>query len=246
MTASRRPLFTLQEVLIVAALAALGGVSSSAVSWVGKALFVTTGLPGGLQFMAGIHVLWLVLAVGLVGKPGAGTLTGLLKGAVELLSGNPHGVLVLLMSGLGGLVVDAVWLWTGRRDRLLSYVLAGGCGAASNLLVFKVIYSLPSSRAVTLALLALAGVAFLSGALWAGLLGWSLMDALRRAGVAAAQQPAGGRSLRTRVWVCLGLVGAVVFLIGTAVFYANAGGKGAEGAARASSVEAAPVVVPAG
>lgn len=236
-----RQFFSLHELLIMAALAALGGVSGSAVSWVGAGLRAITGMPGGLQFLAGIHVLWLVLAVGLIRKPGAATLTGVLKGAVELLSGNPHGLLVLLMSGLGGLAVDLVWLLTGRRDRLITYALAGGFGAASNLLVFKLIYSLPSNRAVSLGLGALTVVAFASGAVLAGLLGWSLMDALRRAGVAGTQAPAQTGTPGIRTWIGAGLVGAVAVLLGMGVYFGGAqtDNKG-NGAATAASAETAP------
>ena len=67
---------------------------------------------------------------------------------------------------------------------------SGGAGAASNLLVFKFVFSLPSHRAVNVGLAALTGVALVSGAILAGLLGWSLMNALRRAGVIGARRPA--------------------------------------------------------
>ena len=150
----RRPYFTVHELLIMAALAALGGVSGSAVSWIGGIVHSVTGLPGGLQFMAGIHVLWLVLAVGLIRKTGAATMTGLLKGAVELLSGSKHGPIVFLLSALAGLCVDIVWTLTGRRNRLAAYMLAGGLGAASNLLVFKFVFALPAHRAVNVGLAA--------------------------------------------------------------------------------------------
>ncbi|MFH0981047.1 MAG: ECF transporter S component [Planctomycetota bacterium] len=221
----QRVYFSLHELLIMAALAALGGVSSSAVSWVGGVVHTLTGLPGGLQSFAGIHVLWLVLAVGLVRKPGSATVTGLLKGAVELLSGSRHGLVVVLVSGLAGLTVDGVWILTGRRDRLVSYVLAGGLGAASNLLVFKLFYSLPSHRAVTIALAALTPVAFVSGAVLAGLLGWSLMDALRRAGVAGIQSPRETGPPGGRAWVGAGLLAFAAAVIGTALFFASAPGK---------------------
>jgi energy-coupling factor transport system substrate-specific component len=186
-------LFSLRELLSMAALAALGGVSSSAVSWVGASLHAAIGLPGGFQFMAGIHILWLILAVGVVGKPGAATVTGLLKGTVEFLSGNPHGLIVVFISGLAGIFVDLGWLLSGLRHRLVVYMLAGGVGAASNLLIVRLLVGAPASRSVNLALLALALVAFVSGAILAGALGWSLLHALRRAGVAGPQEMRGGR-----------------------------------------------------
>ena len=223
MNQQRRHIFSLHDLLVMAALAALGGVSGSAISWIGAFLHRFTGIPGGLQFMAGAHVLWLVLAVGLIRKPGTAAITGLLKGAVELLSGNPHGLLVLFLSALGGCVVDLVWLLAGRRDHLVTYMLAGGLGAASNLLVLKIIYSLPSNHAVHVGLTILTGVAFVSGVLLAGLLGWSLMHALRRAGVAGAQAQSPAKPTSARAWLGMGAVGLVTVAIGTAVYFSDAG-----------------------
>ncbi|HUW82399.1 MAG TPA: ECF transporter S component [Phycisphaerae bacterium] len=218
----RNYIFSVHELLMMAALAALGGVTGTALGLAGQSLrAVLGGIPGGLQFLAGIHVLWLVLAAGLVRHSGAATATGLLKGAVELLSGNPHGLVVLLMSGLAGLVVDAVWLVCGRRDRLAVYILAGGAGAASNLVVFKLVFSLPSQPVVGAALAALAMVAFVSGAVLAGLLGWSLLDGLRRAGVAGAQRPTDSGPPGWRTWLGMGMAGALTLLIGFAAFFGN-------------------------
>lgn len=238
MSESRRHFFTLHELLIMAALAALGGVSGSAVSLVGAAVHAAIGLPGGLQFMAGIHVLWLVLAVGLVRKPGAATVTALLKGTVELLTGNPHGLIVVLLSGLGGLTVDLAWVLAGRRDRLAVYMLAGGLGAASNLLVFKFMFSLPSNRAVNTGLWALAGVAFVSGALLAGLLGWSLMHALRRAGVAGQQRPTQAARPAIGAWVGGGVIGLIVLLLGAAIYLLHADQKKADPGDATAAVQA--------
>jgi ABC-type thiamin/hydroxymethylpyrimidine transport system permease subunit len=176
-------LFSLHEVLVMASLAALGGVSSALISLVRAAVHAFIVVPGGLQFLAGIHVLWLVLAVGLVRKPGAATITALLKGVVELLSGNPHGLLVLLYSALAGITVDIIWLLLGRRHHPVTYVLAGGAGAASNLLVLLFVASLPNHRGVLTGLSVLACAAFMSGSVLAGLLGWRLLTALHRAGV---------------------------------------------------------------
>jgi ABC-type thiamin/hydroxymethylpyrimidine transport system permease subunit len=179
----RAHFFSLHELLVMAALAALGGVTSAAMSMVRAAAHAALGFPGGMQFLAGLHVLWLVLAVGLVRKPGAAIITGLLKGAVELLSGNPHGLLVVLYCALAGLGVDAVWLLLGRRHHPITYVLAGGVGSASNVLVLPIVASLPGHRAVVAGATLLAGIAFVSGVVLAGLLGWWLLAALGRAGV---------------------------------------------------------------
>ncbi len=180
---SRTNVFTLQELLTISVLAALGGMSSSLVSLTGKALSAATGMFGGLQLLAGMHVLWLVLALGLVRKPAAASLTGLLKGAVELFCGNPHGLLVLAYSGLAGLAVDSVWYVLGRRHHPVVYGLAGGAATLSNLLMIVLIFSLPIGGGVLAGLALVASVAFASGVLLAGLLGWHLLAVLRRAGV---------------------------------------------------------------
>ena len=179
----RAHFFTLHELLVIAALAALGGVTSSTVGMFRETLRAVFPFPGGMQTLAGIHVLWLVVAIGIIPKPGAATATGLLKGAVEFLSGNPAGLFALAYSGVQGLVVDAVWLPLGRRDRRLAYLLAGGFGSASYVLVLAVSASLPGRGVVRSGLAVVAGIAFASGVVLAGVLGWWLVQTLRRAGV---------------------------------------------------------------
>lgn len=185
----RSYIFTLHELLVIAALGALGGVTSSAVSMLGASVRAISP-PGGMQTLAGIHVLWLVAAIGVVPKPGVATAVGLLKGAVELLSGNPRMLFVLAYASLAGLTVDSVWLGLGRRAGRGTYMLAGGLGAASNVLVLAVSASLPGQSVVRGALWILAGVAFVSGVFLAGLPGWWLVQMAHRAGVAGTGAPA--------------------------------------------------------
>lgn len=187
MTRTRRHHFSLHELLVMAALAALGGVSGAALSNIRAAVHAVLPSPIGLQPLAGIHVLWMVLAVGLVRRFGAATITGLLAGTVELLSGNPHGLLVVIYGGLGGVGVDVVWLLSGGRHHPVTYMLAGGVGAASNVLVYAFAASLPAEAAAMVGAALLACVAFVSGAVLAGMLGWWLLEALRRAGAVGAQ-----------------------------------------------------------
>ena len=197
MNHQHRYFFSVHETLIMAALAALGGVSGAAVSNVRAALHTFVVLPGGIgmQFLAGIHVVWLVLAVGLVRKPGAATITCLLQGGVEVLSGSPHGVLVLVYTGLAGLCVDLAWILLGRRDHLVVYVIVGALGTATNALVIPFLTSFSYGKhGVVVAVLILAGVALVSGAVLAGLLGWWLLRILRMAGVTGAHGT--GRFLR--------------------------------------------------
>jgi ABC-type thiamin/hydroxymethylpyrimidine transport system permease subunit/DMSO/TMAO reductase YedYZ molybdopterin-dependent catalytic subunit len=185
--------FTTRDLLMMAALAALGGVVSTYVNAIGDFMQSIFGFAGTNQWAAGLHVLWLTLAVGLTRKQGAGTVTGLLKGGVELLTGNTHGLLILLVDVVAGLMVDVGFLPFRKKDSLAAYCVAGGLAAASNVFVFQLFASVPTDTLVYWAMLLVAGVALLSGVLFGGVLSRGLVNALRRAGVVkdAAPEPTG-------------------------------------------------------
>jgi energy-coupling factor transport system substrate-specific component len=183
----KRYYLSTRDLLMMAALAALGGVTSTYVNAVGDFVQSIVGFAGTTQWAAGLHVLWLTLAVGLTGKLGAGTFTGLLKGAVELLSGNTHGLLVVLVDLVAGLLVDVGFFPFRDKDRLPAYALAGGLASASNVFVFQLFAALPQDILAVGAMTLVGVVAGLSGALFAGLLAYGLVRALRRAGVVKDQ-----------------------------------------------------------
>jgi ABC-type thiamin/hydroxymethylpyrimidine transport system permease subunit len=175
--------FSTRDLLMMAALAALGGVVGTYVNAIGDLFQSILGFAGTTQWAAGLHVLWLTLAVGLTGKQGTGTITGILKGSVELLSGNTHGLLVVLVDVVAGLLVDLGFLPFRKKDSLPAFALAGGLASASNVFVFQLFASLPADVLAYGGMLLVGGVAFVSGVLFAGLLAHVLLNALRRAGV---------------------------------------------------------------
>ncbi len=209
--------FTTRDLIMMAALAALGGVTSTLVNTVGDVLQAALGFAGSFQFAAGLHVLWLVLVACLVRKPGAATVAGVLKGAVELLSGNTHGVIVLLIDVVAGLLIDLVLLLWRNPEHPLALMLAGGLGAASNVIVFQFFASLPADFVAWGGILLLSGIAFASGALLGGLLARALLAALRQGGVVRDQHPP--QPARGRVALVLGLA-ALLTVGGT--FYLRA------------------------
>ena len=180
---TNRYYFSTRDLLMMAALAALGGVTGTYVTAAGKVLNSLVGVPGSMQWAAGLHVLWLVLAVGLTGKQGAGTVTAILKGAVELFTGNLHGILVVLVDIVAGLLVDLGFLPFRDKDRLPAYLLAGGLATASNVFVFQLFAALPADILSYGAMLLAGLIAMLSGVVFAGFLGHMLVAVLRRAGV---------------------------------------------------------------
>lgn len=167
-----------RDLLVIAILSGIGGVLSTYIGYLGNLLNRMFGVPFGAgQFVAGLHVFWIILAAGLVRRPGAATAAGLLKGLVEMLTGSTHGIAIVLVSLVQGLVVDLV-LWAMRRHTLASYSIAGGLSAASNVFVFQILYF---SGAPISYILFIGGLAFISGCLLAGSFGHSVLDLIRDA-----------------------------------------------------------------
>ncbi len=193
--AQRRPWST-REIATVAVLAALGGVMSAYVGYLGVLLNKLVGTPFGAgQFLAGLHVLWMVLAVVMTNRVGAATSTGLLKGTVEMLAGSSKGVIVVLLSLVAGLIVDAVWALAPRRG-MLAAVLAGGLATCSNVLMFLIFTS--TYDGLLWLFFVLLAVSFVSGVVFAGLLVWNLASTLDHAGI-HAEAPGFERAMTTGV-----------------------------------------------
>ena len=207
-TARKSYYFTTRDLLVMAVLAGLGGVASTAVNALGDLMQAMLGFAGTTQWAAGLHVTFLLLAVGLTGKVGAGTVTGCLKGGVELLSGNTHGVIVLLVDVAAGLLVDWVFFLVrgGRsRESRWGYLLAGGVAAASNVFVFQLFAAAPED--VLAFVWGIAAVAFASGVVLGGLLSHALLAVLRRNGLVRAPAPV--RVSRIGTALALGVLAAL-------------------------------------
>ena len=216
LTASHRYYFTTRDLLIMAVLAGLGGVASTAINALGDVMQAALGFAGTTQWAAGLHVTLLLLVVGLTNKGGAATVAGLLKGGVELLSGNTHGIIVLLIAFVAGLLIDLALAPFRRKDSRWAYMLAGGLASASNVLVFQLFASAPED--VLAFIWGFAGLAFLSGALLGGLLAYALLMLLRRSGL-ARERPL---TIMRRWHYPAFLAACVVLAVGGGMYFANA------------------------
>ena len=213
--------FSTRDLLMMAVLAALGGITSTYIQTLANAVHAALGFPGATQVLAGLHVIWLILAVGLTGKQGAGTVTGLAKGAVEFLSGNTHGILVVLIDVVAGILVDAGMLPFRNKNSTLAYAVAGGLATVSNVFVFQLFASVPTDVLAMGAILLVGLVSFVSGVLLAGILGKVLLDSLRRAGVVRDQAPETmGRGIYPAF---LGIVAVLAVTGGAYVYFALKG-----------------------
>jgi ABC-type thiamin/hydroxymethylpyrimidine transport system permease subunit len=164
---ARRRLFTSRELSLIIVLSALGGGVSVPLGYTGSALNALPFMPFGTpQILSGVHVLWILLAGGLVPRVGASALTGVLKGMVELTFFSQHNIVVLLISSAEGLVMEAGLLLLGRKGPA-AYV-AGGLSSASNVLVLQLTFLRGLPIPVSAYMYA---ASFISGALFAGYLG---------------------------------------------------------------------------
>jgi energy-coupling factor transport system substrate-specific component len=175
--------FTTRDLLIMTVLAAMGGVASTFINTLGDAIQATLGFAGGTQWAAGLHVIWIVLAVGILRKPGTGIFIGILKGLVELLSGNTHGVIILLVNLVAGLLVDFWFLVFRKKMNILPYLVAGGIATGSNVLVFQIFATLPENILGYSAVAILFLVALVSGVIFAGIIPYGLVTALSKGGI---------------------------------------------------------------
>ena len=219
---------------MMAVLAALGGVASTYIQTLANALHAALGFPGATQALAGLHVVWIVLSVGLTGKQGAGTVTGIAKGAVEFLSGNTHGILIILIDVVAGILVDLGMLPFRNKNSRLAYMVAGGLATASNVWVFQAFASIPTDVLTMSAVLVVSLVSFVSGVLLAGVLGKVLLDSLRRAGVVRDQPAQAGRQ-----WAYAAFLGIVSALTLAGGFYLCASLQGPPTVHIGGQVEAA-------
>jgi energy-coupling factor transport system substrate-specific component len=206
-----------REIVTIALLAAVGGVLSTYVGYLGNLINRLFGVPFGAgQLIAGLHVLWPVLARLLLRRFGVGTLTGVTKGLVEFLSGGTHGVVILVVSAIEGLLVD-LGLGSSRRASLLLTMAAGAVASASNVFVFQAIYF--SGVAMSF-IFVMAGLSLVSGAVLGGYLAWDLRRLLIAAGlVRAAREPGDEPRRRIRWGRHVATLAVVSALLAGGVFY---------------------------
>lgn len=166
-------MFTSRELSLIVILSALGGMSSVPIGHLGNLLKTVPGAPlGSSQALSGLHVLWIVLAAMLVRRRGSGAMTGVVKGLVEASLLSFHGIFVILIASLQGVIVDLVFI-AFRRVNTRSICLAGGLSSASNVIVVQFIL-VPGLPIPVLAFMYLAS--FISGALLAGYLCKRVLD----------------------------------------------------------------------
>jgi len=185
---TRKYYFSTKDLVTVALLSALGGILSAYVGYLGNMVNHISGVPFGAgQFMAGLHVLWIMLALGITKKKGVGTATGILKGVIELFMGSTHGVVIVVVSAVQGLLADALLFSDkAKAERaVVPFATAAAISSAANVLIFQLFFfsGVPMILIAMLCMLAAA-----SGIIFGAGLAIEMIESLELAGVTGSSR----------------------------------------------------------
>lgn len=214
-----------KDLTTIALLSALGGVLSTYIGYLGNLINHMFGVPFGAgQFLAGMHVLWIILAVGITRKKGVGTATGVLKGIVELFLGSTHGIVIVVVSAVQGILVDLFLIndKTKAERSPISFAIAGAVASASNVLVFQAFFFSGVPLILIAVLCMLAGA---SGIIFCGWLATEMLASLEHAGIVESkngfivdipdtENTSGPRGTAKRAKLSMVRVAAVVAFLG--------------------------------
>jgi ABC-type thiamin/hydroxymethylpyrimidine transport system permease subunit len=187
-----------RQIVTIAILSALGGSLSTFVGYLGNLINLTLGVPFGAgQFMAGLHVFWIVLMRVLVPKNGVGTMGGLLKGTVEMFTGSTHGIVIVMVSLIQGAIIDLTGVIASNDQNLngnsrVVWWLGAGISSASNVIMFQLFYF---AGAPDIYIMVISLLAFCSGVIFSGFFAWETLEFLNDAGVIQDRFP----SIRTNL-----------------------------------------------
>lgn len=180
-----------RDIVTIAILSSLGGVLSTFVGYLGNLINLSLGVPFGAgQFMAGLHVFWIVLIRVIVPKRGVGTAGGLLKGTIEMFTGSTHGIVIVVVSLIQGLVVDIGASAAGsgespKDSSRITWWLGAGVASAVNVIVLQLFYF---TGAPILYIMVISILAFCSGVIFAGYFAWETLEFLSDAGTISGFQ----------------------------------------------------------
>ena len=169
--------FTVQELILISAMAALGIAVKPIVVALVHLISAPLLIPGG-ALAGGLYMMWLVVAMGLTGKRGAATLVGLIQAILVTLTGisGSHGVMSLVSYTAPGIAVDLGLLLIRHRVCCLPCAFFAGvlANVTGTVIVNIIFFSLPPLPL----LLSLAAAAFSGGV--GGILSWQLLKTLQK------------------------------------------------------------------
>ncbi|MFX1506407.1 MAG: ECF transporter S component [Promethearchaeota archaeon] len=179
----RQYYYETSDLVIIALFCALGGILSTFVGYLGNLINRILGIPfGGGQIIAGLHVFWIVFIYLLTNrKIGVAFFTGIVKGLVELFSGSAHGILVLLISGTQGLIIEIILIIFLSSNNKVIISFASAIASASNVFIQQLLFF--NSQVPLLFIGLIGGISFISGFILGGLFPIAVFNLFNRSTV---------------------------------------------------------------
>lgn len=180
--------FSTRQLLIISLFSGLGAVLSTYVGYLGRTFGSMTGLPAGGQLFTGLHVFWVMLALSVVDKKGAGLLAAIFDNVLQFLMGSHLGILVLPVGLLEGIFAELGYWPLRKLSRIAALLVAGGLSSWSNLLVHQVAFN-RFGNAYLFGIVSFCSL--ISGIVFGGLLAYYIHGILKKSGlIANAGKPA--------------------------------------------------------
>jgi energy-coupling factor transport system substrate-specific component len=218
-------IMTTRELVTLFILSSLGGALSTFVGYLGNLINIAVGVPFGAgQIIAGLHVFWIVLIRVLVPKRGSGAFAGLLKGFVEMFTGSTHGIVIVIVSLIQGVILDIPSISPNGPSsksviERLNWWLFAGLSSSSNVIVFQLFY-FTGTPLIYISLITI--LAFCSGIIFAGYFAWQTLAFLEEAGLTNHLPAEEGVSRSIMIRRNLPAIAFVTFLILGSTYYAVA------------------------
>ncbi len=170
--------YSTSDLVGIAVFSSLGGILSTFIGYLGTILNNIIGIPfGGGQILSGIHVFWIMFVYLLADrKIGIALLTGIIKGLIEFFSGSAHGILVIVLSGTQGLVIELFVAIFFISQRKLFLALSAGLASLSNVIIQQLLFF---NLEFLLLVIISSVLSFISGFLFGGYLAiniWSFFE----------------------------------------------------------------------
>ena len=131
--------FSVKALAFIVMMAALGAVVSVPLGYLSKALNILPMLPfGSPQLLAGVHVLWLLIAALYTRSIGSALVTGLVKGLIETTFFSAQGITAIPISMVEGLLLETGLFFLGSINKV-SLAVSGGLSAVGNVIVLRLL-----------------------------------------------------------------------------------------------------------
>ncbi|MBT9159083.1 MAG: ECF transporter S component [Dehalococcoidia bacterium] len=138
--------FYMFDLVLIALMAVLGIATKPVIVPLVRIITGPLLIPGG-ALAGGLYMMWLVMAAGLVGKPGAATLTAIVQAIVVMATGTfgTHGIATLVTYTVPGIAADVVFLFARRQKYNIGHYFLAGMAAniSGTFLTMLVFFRLP-------------------------------------------------------------------------------------------------------